>query len=209
MKKIGIIDYDCGNLFSIGNALKKIGTKFDIITNPNQLTNYDLAILPGVGSFGPAAKHLVETGFAHEINEFNFRNKKIIGICLGMQLLLCESYELGVNSGLGLIKGCVRKIVTNNPQFRTPNIGWSILRDNASSNGNGCYKYKQFLGRYFYFVHSYHACPDNPEQISLSVNFGDAKLAAVICSDNLTGVQFHPEISGVDGLKFLSALIDA
>ena len=208
MKNVGIIDYDCGNLFSLANALTKIGKEFDIITNPNRLKNFDLVILPGVGSFGPAAKHLVDTGFANEINEFHYRNKKIIGICLGMQLLLTESYELGVHAGLGLIKGCVKKIVPTNPQFRTPNIGWSILRDNDSSNDKCHYKAKQFSGKHFYFVHSYHACPDDLEQITLSVNYADAELAAVICSNNLTGVQFHPEISGIEGLKFLSAMVD-
>jgi imidazole glycerol-phosphate synthase subunit HisH len=208
MKNIGIIDYDCGNLFSLGNALKKIEKEFDIVTNPRHLSRYDLVILPGVGSFGPAANHLIKIGFASELYEFNSKKKEIVGICLGMQLLLSESYELGVNPGLGFIKGSVRKITQSNPQVRIPNIGWSALRRNSSFKGEGHDKVEQFTGKHFYFVHSYHACPDNSEQISLFVSFGDDKLAAMICSDNLTGVQFHPEISGADGLKLLSAIVD-
>lgn len=208
MKKIGIIDYDCGNLFSLGNALKKIGKEFSVVTNPRELSRYDLVILPGVGSFGPAVKHLTEIGFADEIHEFHLKNREIVGICLGMQLLLSKSYELGVNTGLGFIKGSVRKIPQSTPQARIPNIGWSVLKRNSSFKGEVRDKLEQFAGKHFYFVHSYHACPDNSEQISHFVSFGDDKLAAMVCVDNLTGVQFHPEISGAYGLKLLRTIVE-
>ena len=112
MKKIAIIDYQMSNMFSIKNALNKLGFNSEITSNYKTLFNSDGAILPGVGSFPEAIKKLKKLDLINPINDFIKENKPFMGICLGMQLLFDESEEFEFSSGLGIIKGKVKKLLT-------------------------------------------------------------------------------------------------
>ena len=133
MSKVAIIDYNCGNIFSLANALNTIKQPFDIVDTASSLAKYDHAILPGVGSFGPAMRHLIDIGFDDELREFASKKKNVLGICLGMQLLLSESHENGLHNGIGLIDGVVEKITVIDGKERVPNIGWHTINNNSLS----------------------------------------------------------------------------
>ena len=107
---IAIIDYNMGNLRSVENALYKIGAKSKIVKEPTELTNYDKAILPGVGAFGDAMEHLNQSGMKEAIIEFANKKKPLLGVCLGMQLLFEKGEEFGEHKGLNLIEGEVKAL---------------------------------------------------------------------------------------------------
>ena len=206
MRKVAIIDYNCGNIFSLSNALKKINQPFVLVNNASSLSQYDHVILPGVGSFGPAINHLVNIGFDNELREFVAKEKSIFGICLGMQLLLSKSYENGVHNGIGLIDGTVEKIQPVSLQERVPNIGWSSVIKNPSSLTKNIIFDEYNAEQQYYFVHSYQAIPNNPDEVASKVNFGQIELTAAVGKEYVTGVQFHPEKSGDDGLQLLKRI---
>ncbi len=206
MRKVAIIDYNCGNIFSLSNALKKIDQPFDLVDNATVLSHYDHAILPGVGSFGPAIGHLVNMGFDDELREFVVKGKSIFGICLGMQLLLSKSYENGIHNGISLIQGTVEKIQPVNAQERVPNIGWSCVNKNPISLSKHVIFDKHNAMHQYYFVHSYQAIPNNLNEVMSRVNFGAIELTAAVGKDFVIGVQFHPEKSGNDGLELLKRI---
>ena len=101
---IAIIDYGVGNLFSLRQSLKKIGTESIITSQKSEIEHADKLILPGVGAFGDAADKLRQSGLDSVIKEQCKSGKPLLGICLGMQLLFDKSYEYGEHEGLGLIK---------------------------------------------------------------------------------------------------------
>jgi glutamine amidotransferase len=209
MNKVAIIDYDCGNIFSLGNALKMIDQPFDLVANAADLSKYDHAILPGVGSFGPAILALKQSGFDYELREFYSKGKSVFGICLGMQLMLSVSYESGEFEGLNLIEGKVEKISPCDNKERIPNIGWSSVQKNVSSHCNyGLFDTATSDFKY-YFIHSYCATPDNPYDIACTISYGGQEITAAISRGNTIGVQFHPEKSGRDGLAFLTKIKSA
>ncbi len=203
MRKVAIIDYNCGNIFSLSNALKKINQPFDLVDNATILSKYDHAILPGVGSFGPAINHLVDMGFDDELREFVVKGKSIFGICLGMQLLLSKSYENGIHNGINLIEGTVEKILPIDIQERVPNIGWSCVNKNPTNITKNIIFDEYNSTHQYYFVHSYQAIPNNLDEVISRVNFGRSELTAAVSKDYVAGVQFHPEKSGNDGLELL------
>ena len=124
VKPIGIIDYGSGNLQSIINALNYLKIPAEIFNNPKDFNSYDKVILPGVGSFEFAIKNLKKRGFSKLIIDLVKSKKiKLLGICLGMQLLYDYSEEDNGCDGLGIIKGRVNKINLRN-DIRVPNIGW-------------------------------------------------------------------------------------
>ena len=196
---IAVINYNMGNLRSVQNAFSKIGEEVSIISNPDELKNYDKLILPGVGAFGDAIEHLKINGMDEAIKEYAKSGKPLLGICLGMQLLLESSDEFGEHKGLGLIPGMVRKFDTD--KFKTPlkvpHMGWNELFVKKQS--------QLFDGLedeiYLYFVHSYHAICD--EQYIIGETEYGYKFASAINRDNIYGFQPHPEKSHDNGLKIL------
>ena len=147
---IGIVDYNMGNLASVINAFKKVGADIAIESDPDRLKEYNRLILPGVGAFGDAMKHLEMGGMGNAIKEYAKSGKPLLGICLGMQLLFETGQEFGTHKGLGVIEGSV--VAFNRDKFdqklKVPHIGWNELfkRDNPLFNGLP----NEF---YLYFVH--------------------------------------------------------
>jgi len=206
MTKVAIIDYDCGNIFSLANALKQINQPFEIINDASTLNNFDHAILPGVGSFGPAIKHLKHMGFDNELREFDQKGKSIFGICLGMQLMLTESHENGIHQGIGLIEGSVERIQPKNISERVPNIGWANVIANSANKTGELFFNKTDEQQQYYFVHSYHAILKNQADVAARIEYSGSELTAAISKEHIHGVQFHPEKSGQNGLKLFDLI---
>jgi len=200
---VAIVDYGVGNLFSLKSSLEAIGQTAIVTGDKNEIQKADRIILPGVGAFEDAALKLKNSGLGEIIVSQAEKGKPLMGICLGMQLLLERSYEYGVHDGLGLIKGEIRPIGDVIPKdLKIPHIGWNALE--FVGKKNEIFKYLSD-GDCVYFVHSYHAqnCPD----VIATSEYG-ACLTAAVANKNVYGCQFHPEKSGMVGLKILKAFCE-
>ena len=200
---VAIIDYGVGNLFSLKSSLDKIGIASVITGDKEQIKKADRIILPGVGAFGDAVNKLKDSGLFEFIKDEAKRNKPIMGICLGMQLLFDKSYEYGEYEGLGLISGEIKPIKDIIPDsFKIPHIGWNSLKLNGVSP---IFKYIND-GDFVYFVHSYYGAKCENSLIAYT-DYG-AEITAAVGKDNVFGCQFHPEKSGDVGLKILKAFCE-
>jgi len=197
----GIIDLNINNIHSIYHASKNAGLNTKIVnSNIKSLNNFDMIILPGVGSFKKAMNIMNETGMRDKILEFNHNDKFIFGICLGMQLLFENSEEFGKTKGLGLLKGNVVKF-KKNKKDKIPHIGWYPIKTNNSNKF-----IKDFKNKYFYFVHSYYCKPKKKIFVETETKFNNFYYASSVLKDNIYATQFHPEKSGPQGLKFLKSI---
>jgi glutamine amidotransferase len=195
MIKVGIVDYGLGNNLSICSAIEYLGYNYEFTSLKEKLDDCNIIILPGVGSFPKGMRNLKERGLVNYIQN-NCNEKKIIGICLGMQLLFSNSDEFGLTKGLSLVPGNVIKF--DNSNHRIPNIGWRPIH----------FKDKELLiNEYFYFVHSFHVIPKSDSIISSTSNFFDFEFVSSINYKNIYGFQFHPEKSSKQGLKLLDNTI--
>ena len=201
---IAIIDYGLGNLGSIANMLRVVGEKSVITDDPEKIHAADKMILPGVGAFDAGMSNLAKNCLDQVIKEETASGKPIMGICLGMQLLGFRSEE-GQKSGLGLIpfenKRFNFKSVTVSDEERRllkiPHMGWDIVK--FSKPYNPLLEGIEGQQRY-YFVHSYHAVCDSPENVLMTCDYG-YEFAAAVVKDNVYGVQFHPEKSHDFGMR--------
>ena len=194
---IGIIDYNMGNLASVYNACHLLDAKASIVKDPNELKKFDRVILPGVGAYGDAMEHLIETGMNEAVYEFAKSGKPMIGICLGMQLLFESSQEFGHSNGLGLIDGEVVKFDKSkmHEDFKIPHMGWNTIVNKEHPLFEGLHN------PYLYFVHSYHAVTSE-KNVIVTTTYGYEFVSAVN-KDNIFGFQPHPEKSHDNGLKIL------
>ena len=202
---IGIVDYNMGNLASVINAFKKVGSDVQLESDPAKLEQYDKLILPGVGAFGDAMEHLKENSMDVAVKAFAASGKPLLGICLGMQLLFESSEEFGETEGLGLIPG---KVVAfdeskfDHPQ-KVPHMGWNEMFQVSSEEGGR--RSALFVNLpddfYLYFVHSFHAVCDDKYAIG-KTHYGYEFVSAVQ-NDNIYGIQPHPEKSHENGLKII------
>lgn len=197
---IAIIDYGCGNLFSLSSSLKSLGIDCKITGDKAEIEAADKIILPGVGAFADAAKKLRDCGMDTLLKKLAAEGKPILGICLGMQLLFDKSFEYGVHDGLGLIKGLVGPLEGNVPaELKIPHMGWNKLN---LAKSDPIFKYI-VPGDFMYFVHSFYAknCIENTLAFA---EYGVA-VPAVVKNGSVYGMQFHPEKSGSKGLALLKA----
>ena len=204
-QKIVIVDYGMGNTWSVISAIKHLGYSCNLTSNSNKILNADSIILPGVGSFNKAINRLKDTGTFETIREAVLeKNKKILGICLGFQLMGISSTEDGFNKGLNLIPSKVSHFsLKKTKNCKIPHIGFNYVefdpRDkfflNISQNSD------------FYFVHSYRFKFDNLIGLKAKTFYGETFLAAYH-SDNIFGTQFHPEKSQKNGLSLIKNFLD-
>jgi glutamine amidotransferase len=196
---IAIVDYHMGNLASVSNAFTKIGVESCIVNDPDQLSDYDKLILPGVGAFGDAMEHLGSNGMDEAIRAYAATGKPLLGICLGMQLLFESSEEFGTHNGLGLIPG--RVVAFDEARFdrplKVPHMGWNELF--VTENGK---ESALFTGLptefYLYFVHSFHALCD--DRYAIGKTYYGYEFVSAVQNDNIYGIQPHPEKSHKNGL---------
>lgn len=201
MKEIAIVDYNLGNITSIQRALSFLGYKSSITNDPEKILNSRKIILPGVGAFPTAMKFLKKYNLIEAIYESVKKGNDILGICLGMQLLMQNGHEFEKTQGLSFIDGEVVSINNLlNKKIKLPCIGWyqinKLKQDNIIKNIT--------KDQWFYFVHSFMVQCKNKENIIADYNINNISISAVIKKDNVTGLQFHPENSGLEGLRFFT-----
>ncbi|MBN1468962.1 MAG: imidazole glycerol phosphate synthase subunit HisH [Fusobacteriaceae bacterium] len=197
---IVIIDYGVGNLHSIKSALDYLKIENKVSKDIDEILNADGLILPGVGAFGDAMENLTNTGLIPTIRKFVESGKKLLGICLGAQLLYEKSFELGEYEGLGFIKGEVipfKGLIDK--ELKIPHMGWNELIFNKNDKILKYIKEKEQV----YYVHSYFIKSEGTEVIASSEY--DINVPGIVCYENIYGMQFHPEKSGITGLNLLKA----
>lgn len=192
---IGIIDYGMGNLYSVRNAFLSLGKAARIISQPRELLQFRLVVLPGVGSFGDAMAILNKSGLTSAIRQYIRSGRILLGICLGVQLFFESSQESPGIKGLGIIKG---NVVRFRGDIKIPHIGWNQLR---------IAKQHPLLAKveedfFVYFCHSYYVKPKDSRVILCTTEHGK-EFVSVVAQDNVMGLQFHPEKSQQVGLKIL------
>ena len=188
---IAIIDYDAGNIRSVGNALERLGAAYELTADPARILAADKVILPGVGNAAKAMENLRKRGLCQLVRDLR---RPVLGICVGMQLM-CRDSEEGPVEGLGIFDAHVRRFVEA-PEVKVPHMGWNALgnldsklfRDVAS-------------GSFVYFVHSYYAGL-GPDTIA-TCRHGGTLFSAALKYENFYGTQFHPEKSGSVGAAIL------
>ena len=200
---IAIVDYGVGNLFSLISSFKKIGADIVVTSDPKVIKSADRIILPGVGAFEDAARKLRDSGLDKVIISEVQNGKKLMGICLGIQMLFEKSYEYGEHKGLGLLKGSIVPMKDTIPaELKIPHIGWNALHFTRESN---LFKYIK-PNNCVYFVHSFYAT-DCDDSVIATAEYGK-ELTAAVQKDNIMGCQFHPEKSGEVGLNILRAFCE-
>ena len=188
---IAIIDYDAGNIRSVGNALQRLGAQYELTADPARILAADKVILPGVGNAAEAMAHLRERGLCELVRSLR---RPVLGICVGMQLM-CRDSEEGPTQALGIFDAHVRRF-TETPDAKVPHMGWNALGNLDSKLFKGLEG-----GSYVYFVHSYYAelCPDTVA----TCRHGERLFSAALKYENFYGTQFHPEKSGPVGAAIL------
>jgi len=232
---ITIIDYGSGNLRSISNSFLKINTKPIITNDLEKIAEAEYLVLPGVGNFKHGMNSIQP--YKKIIKEHIAEDKPFLGVCLGLQLLLSSSEEAPDTKGLSIFKGKVKKIPIKN-HLKVPHMGWNKLDVNSeksksfNSEKNNSFNSEKskssnseenkssnlkksksssiidgITSEYFYFVHSYSAFPEDESIITATAKYG-IDIAAVLSQNNLFATQFHPEKSGVGGLKLLKNFVN-
>ena len=195
---IAIIDYGVGNLFSLKSSFSRIGAETVVTDDPATIKAADKILLPGVGAFGDAIAKLRERGLDRVILNEVKAGKKLMGICLGMQMLFERSLEYGEHEGLGLISGEVVPMSGRiDDALMIPHIGWNAL---DIKREHPVFKYVK-NGDFVYFVHSYFAV--GCEESLLATTDYSREVTAAVAKGNVCGMQFHPEKSGDVGINIL------
>jgi glutamine amidotransferase len=192
---VTLIDYGAGNVTSVARALRKLGAEVRVTNQPEELTTANCLVLPGVGHCGALLNSLDAHGLRQPLLTALARGTPFLGICLGLQALYQTSAEAPELSGLGVLYGQVHQL----PQcVKLPHMGWNqlrSLRDCRLLNGIS-------RDAYFYFAHSYAAPGDGPSTAATCEH--GREFTAVLETERIFGVQFHPEKSGAPGAMLLN-----
>jgi glutamine amidotransferase len=202
--KIVVIDYGLGNLGSIKNMLKKIGSEAAISSSVSDIEGAEKLILPGVGNFDQGMKNLAASRFLPTLEERVIQKKTpILGICLGMQLFARKSEE-GESTGLGWIDAEVVRFKFDDQErhLKIPHMGWNLVK---ICRTNPLFE-EMYPEPRFYFVHSYHVVCRNAEEV-LTQTFHGYEFVSSVKKENIYGVQFHPEKSHKFGMKLLENFV--
>jgi imidazole glycerol-phosphate synthase subunit HisH len=187
---IAIVDYGMGNRRSLEKALAHVGAESIITADHDAIRAADAAILPGVGAFPEAMRHVNRLGLADVLRELT---QPLLGICLGMQLLFESTTEHEGAAGLGILPGTVTRLQSP----RLPHIGWNLVtfgRETALTEG--------MRQAAFYHVHSFACRPADPADVVGTSEYGE-RFVSVVERGNVMATQFHPEKSSRDGLRML------
>ncbi len=211
---IGVVNYGINNIKSVVKALEKIGEKAKIIDTPEEIKAAKSLILPGVGAFKNGINSLMGKGLAEPLKDSARNGTPLLGICLGMQLLFSESEEFGLHKGLDIIPG--RVVSLKNPRdvkvegYKVPHTGWNSLKKPYGKDD--AWKFTLLKntnpGSDVYFVHSFHAVPEDKKHIIAMAEYGNQEFCVVAKKDNISATQFHPEKSGMVGLSILKSFCE-
>ncbi len=193
---IAIIDYEMGNLRSVGNALNRLGAEWKLTADPDEIRKAQRVLLPGVGNDAEAMAKLRERKLCDVIRELRL---PVLGICVGMQVM-CRHSEEGDVDCLGIFDAQVRRF-HESKDLKVPHVGWNRINNLESKLLKGIDR-----GSYVYYVHSYFAnlCPDT----IATTRYGDTMFSAALKYENFYGTQFHPEKSGDVGEQILKNFLN-
>ncbi len=192
---ITLLDYGAGNVRSVINAIERLGERVRVVASGDDILSAEKLVFPGVGAFGNMMDILNENGFVAPLKHYLHSGRPFLGICLGLQALFEESEEAPSVHGLGFLAGRVKRFRTDRS---VPHIGWNGLNVNKPS-----LIFNRIRGdEKFYFVHSYHVVPKDPDCILATTDYGDEFVSA-IQQGGVIATQFHPEKSGAAGLAVL------
>lgn len=195
MIKAVLFDYGAGNLHSLAKALEAGGAIVRIEPDPARILGGNVVVLPGVGAFGAAAERLAP---AREImRDALLDGFPCLGVCLGMQLLFDESEEGPGVSGLGVLRGSVRRL----RGARVPHMGWNEVVPAPEKDRDPVLVGSAPLVAYF--ANSFVAEPAVEDEVIAWTTYGDERFPAVVRRGRTLGVQFHPEKSGMPGLRLI------
>jgi imidazole glycerol-phosphate synthase subunit HisH len=200
---ISIINYGVSNVGSMLNMLRKIGTRAEVVSTPEEVARAQKIVLPGVGAFDNGMDALRRMGLVETlVGRVMGDRVPLLGVCLGMQLLSAGSEE-GEVKGLGLIPGFCRRFQSqNSTPIKIPHMGWNeiaIRRDDPLM--------KNLEEARFYFVHAYYVVCDDPADEVASSHHG-VDFTAAFHRENIWGVQFHPEKSHRFGMTLLKNFVE-
>lgn len=188
---IAVIDYNMGNIRSLGYALQRLGAEWKLTSSAEEIRAASHVILPGVGNAAEAMENLNRLRLPELIWKIR---RPVLGICVGMQVM-CRHSEEGDAECMGIFDAKVRRF-KEAPGVKVPNMGWSPLANMESKLFKGIES-----GEYVYFVHSYYAplCPD-----TIATSRHPELFSAALKYENFYGCQFHPEKSGEVGERILN-----
>jgi glutamine amidotransferase len=196
---IAVLDYGIGNLRSAEKALQKVGADARLVTGPSAVESAEGVVLPGVGAFGRCMAALRESGLDQAALAAIRGDVPFMAICIGMQMLYEGSEENPEVQGLGVLPGMVRALPEG---VKRPQMQWNVLQpvdaDSPMLAGLGD-------DPWVYFVHSY--APDASDEVVATCDYGGSVVAAV-ARRNVWATQFHPEKSGLSGLRILRNFVD-
>lgn len=207
LPKISIVDYGVGNLYSLSKAFNKFKARTIITEEVKDIMDSDAIVLPGVGSFGAGMDGLKVRKLESSIKKFAESGKPVMGICLGAQLMLSKGYELGNFNGLGIIPGKVIKLSKLVGRSKIPHIGWNRISFKKEASKNTPFQSINDKD-YVYFVHSFVLEPEDRKVTFATTEYGGAKFPSIIKKGNIYGCQFHPEKSGLVGLKIIGDFVN-
>lgn len=191
---ITIVDYGLGNLGSIKNMFKRVGVKAEIQSDLGTIAGAEKILLPGVGKFDAAMARINETGLRSVLDRKALEEKvPVLGICLGMQLLTNGSEE-GELAGLGWIDADAKRF-PKDEKLKVPHMGWNLV---CQSSPSSLIELLPEEPR-FYFVHSYYVQVNNFANSLFKTTYG-LEFDSGVVSENIYGVQFHPEKSHKFGM---------
>ncbi len=194
--KILVLSYGVGNIFSISNALKRLGADVIISREPTRTSDFDALVMPGVGSFAAAAENIAP--YREELREKILNETPTLGICLGMQVMFGESEE-GPGRGLEIFRGSV---VALPPTVKRPHMGWNTIKrvkDTPLMEG--------IEEAWVYFNHTYYPNPREANIVAAKAEYG-VEFPAVISEKHIFGTQFHPEKSSKIGEQMLRNFLE-
>ncbi len=199
-QRINVVKSGVGNIGSLVRVLNDLNYEYEIIDNPKKFSDTKKIILPGVGSFDSFIKSLKSKNLFEEIKELVLKKRySILGICVGMQSLFLGSEE-GLIPGFGFLDYKCKKFKSN--YYKIPHIGWNKI-DIKRKN----YLFDNIDSQYFYFAHSYAVLAPTSEFTISTTNYIE-DFSSVVCTDNIYGVQFHPEKSFDQGKQIIKNFIE-
>ena len=208
--RIAIVDYHKGNLLSVVRSLGDVGAQAFATDDPTQIAGADAVVVPGVGAFEDAMDYLQTSGEAEAIKDAAARGVPFLGICLGLHVLFERGAERSDGTagdwieGSGILKGSVTRLTSG--RLKVPHVGWNQMH--LTSHGRACPLYANVPeGANVYFTHSYALADDIDEDIIATRSHYTRSFASGVWSDNVFGVQFHPEKSSATGLTILSNFV--
>lgn len=195
------MDYGMGNIHSIVKALELYASEVLFTSDPAKLRGADALVLPGDGAFRAAVRNL--SGSMEEIiREHIHREKPLLGVCIGFQVLFENSDETNAEDlsptveGLGILSGKIRRFRFDSKKYRVPHMGWNNL---LKTSGD----LEAFNHEYMYFIHSYRAESVPEKYVIAECEYGGTSFPAAVRKDSVLAVQFHPEKSSHAGLRIL------